>query len=157
MEVKNLPFEQWWNIRKMVLGKSLTSQALRPTKTPDLLKTEEAHQWKLWVEEERRKNPPPGRKTTGFCGKRWEGVTQKNLGTSFGVLVSKGTAWKALTGPDPPCYDIILNTFRIIMCFSGFCGWSKWAVCQISASSCWKMKINIFQEGLDKLKLCNTI
>lgn len=34
----------------MLLGKSLTSQALRPTKTPDLLKTEEAHQWKLSVD-----------------------------------------------------------------------------------------------------------
>lgn len=56
VEVKNLPFEQWWNIRKMLLGKSLTSQALRPKETPDLLKTEEAHQWKLW-EEERRGKP----------------------------------------------------------------------------------------------------
>lgn len=66
-----------------VLDQSSTQTKKKP---PDLHKTEEARQWKLGEEEERRKrrrNTPPVWKTVGFCGKRWEGVTQKNLGASL--------------------------------------------------------------------------
>lgn len=56
----------------MLLGKSLTSQALGPTKTPDLLKTEEAHQWKLSEEEEEE---------------RWETLQQAAIQDGF---VKKG-------------------------------------------------------------------